>query len=66
MFGPSSQVFSSRIVMRDGRSRGYGYVEFASMDSVDEAIKKTGSKIKDRLIRVDYAQNADSMDSNYS
>lgn len=61
-FGECGDVFSARIVTRNGRSQGYGYVEFASMDSVDKAIELTGRRVKGRPIRVDFAENSETFE----
>mmetsp|Transcript_25592 Transcript_25592/g.42884 ORF Transcript_25592/g.42884 Transcript_25592/m.42884 type:complete len:270 (-) Transcript_25592:185-994(-) len=56
-FKDCGEVFATRIVEKNGRSAGYGYVEFVSMNSVDNAVELTGTKINKRPIRVDYAPN---------
>jgi len=59
-FQECGEVFAARVVSKNGRPQGFGFVEFVGMDSVDKAVKLTGSSIGGRPIRVDYAENLDS------
>lgn len=72
LFGPFGEIVSCKIVSDDyGRSRGYGFVNFAQGSSADEAIEKlngllvNGSKLylnhhiakRERLERMDYEKS---------
>mmetsp|Transcript_21489 Transcript_21489/g.38114 ORF Transcript_21489/g.38114 Transcript_21489/m.38114 type:complete len:244 (-) Transcript_21489:164-895(-) len=56
-FSQCGEVFSARIVRRNERPAGYGYVEFVGMKSADAAVELTGSSINGRPVRVDFAEN---------
>ena len=40
-----------------GAFRGFGYVDFESESYVDEFVKKSGSVVGGRPIRIDYAES---------
>jgi len=53
-FEQCGEVASSRIIVdRDGGSRGFGYVEFKTVESANEALKLDGKEIDGRPVRVD-------------
>lgn len=55
-FSSCGKVNDARIITTvEGESRGFGYVEFASPDSIEKAVLKAGEKIDGRAIKVDYA-----------
>lgn len=56
-FATCGEVISARIVLdRDTqRSRGFGYVEFADVDSAIKAIEFEGKELDGRAIRVNFA-----------
>ncbi|WVW81298.1 hypothetical protein I302_103289 [Kwoniella bestiolae CBS 10118] len=56
-FEDCGEVVSARVVFdRDSqRSRGFGYVEFADLESSAKAIEKNGHEVDGRAIRVNYA-----------
>jgi RNA recognition motif-containing protein len=59
LFAPYGEVVSARVVTdRDsGRSRGFGFVEFASADSAQAAIEALdGSMVEGRAINVSVAK----------
>jgi len=58
LFEKCGEVVNARIVRQSwtSRSRGFGYVEFAQEASVDTAVQKQLT-IKDRELRLDYAEN---------
>ncbi len=59
MFAPYGEVVSARVVTdRDsGRSRGFGFVEYASGDSAQAAIEALdGSMVEGRAINVSVAK----------
>jgi len=57
-FGSCGSVNTVRLAMdHDGNPRGFAFVEFASPDSVDKAIAKTGQKLDGRTVRVDYSSS---------
>ncbi|OCF59613.1 hypothetical protein L486_02285 [Kwoniella mangroviensis CBS 10435] len=41
---------------RDGKPKGYGYVEFPSQDTLKEALGRTGAQLQGRSIRVSVAE----------
>ncbi|KAI8897482.1 RNP-1 like RNA-binding protein [Globomyces pollinis-pini] len=55
-FGSIADAF----IVRDrltGKSRGFGFVEFASKDSADKAVEKlNGSQVDGRSIKVNFAE----------
>lgn len=58
-FSEAGKVDSAQVIMdrATNRSRGFGFVEMASDDAADAAIKKlNGRDIKGRAIRVNEAQ----------
>jgi RNA recognition motif-containing protein len=58
-FGEAGKVDSAQVIMdrATNRSRGFGFVEMATDDSAEAAIKKlNGRDIKGRAIRVNEAQ----------
>jgi cold-inducible RNA-binding protein len=57
-FSQYGDINSVRVVMdrNTGRSKGFGFVEFANRDSAQEAVDKmNGSDLDGRTIRVDFA-----------
>jgi len=57
-FSSCGSVNSVRIATDyEGNTKGFAFVEFASPDSVDKAIAKTGQKLDGRVVRVDYSSN---------
>jgi len=57
-------VVSTRIVLdkKDGKSRGFGYVDFKSKDDVNNAILElSGLEVDNRKIKMDAAESADGM-----
>lgn len=53
-FKSFGKVSSSRIItFKDGRSKGYGYVEFESSASAVAALEMNGSEVEGREIKVD-------------
>jgi translation initiation factor 4B len=49
------EIKSIRLPTKEGKSRGYGYVEFDDVESLEKALRATGRFILDRKIRVDVA-----------
>jgi RNA recognition motif-containing protein len=59
VFAESGKVDSSQVIMdrATNRSRGFGFVEMATDEAADDAIKKlNGRDVKGRPIRVNEAQ----------
>lgn len=55
--GPIKQV---RVCKKeDGSSRGFGFIDFTSIDSARNALKKSGEKIDGRNIEVNYSRPRD-------
>lgn len=54
-FSSCGVVVDARIAQQDGRSRGFGHVEFADKNGVEKALKKAGEEIDGRPIKVDVA-----------
>lgn len=56
MFDPCGSIKRVRIITNeDGRSKGFGFVDFYDVDSAKNAIKKSGEKHSGREIHVDYS-----------
>lgn len=57
-FESCGKVTGARIAYgQDGNPRGFAHVDFASVDSVEKAVAKSGSKVDGRAIRVDYSSS---------
>lgn len=55
-FAPESKVSSVRLVAdKGGRPKGYGYVEFADLESLKSAVEKNGKILLDRPLKIDVA-----------
>jgi len=55
-FESCGKVLGARVAYNpEGQPRGFAHVDFASPDSVEKAVAKTGSKLDGREIRVDYS-----------
>ncbi|KAL4492118.1 hypothetical protein ABPG73_003066 [Tetrahymena malaccensis] len=54
-FMSSGNIINVRIAKCEGKSRGFGHVEFEDRSGVDNALKKSGEYIDGRAIRVDVA-----------
>ncbi|KZT19245.1 hypothetical protein NEOLEDRAFT_1102546 [Neolentinus lepideus HHB14362 ss-1] len=56
-FFGGSKVKSAKIIKdREEKPKGFGYVEFADLDTLKEALDKTGSSFAGRTIRVSVAE----------
>lgn len=58
-------VSEVRLVSDMGRSKGYGYVEFADKQSLIEALGLNGEMLFNRKVKVDLATNSSSSSSRY-
>ena len=59
-FAPMGEIVSARVVMdrQSGRSKGFGYVDFADAASAAKAVKEmSGKEIDGREINVDFGSN---------
>jgi len=58
-FKDCGEITSIRFVedKATGEFKGFGYIEFASTESTDAAIKMSGTDILGRAVRVDYAND---------
>ncbi|RSH78085.1 uncharacterized protein EHS24_002541 [Apiotrichum porosum] len=56
-FASCGEVVGARVMLdrETGKSRGFGYVEFANLEASAEAIKFDGKEIDGRSVRVNYA-----------
>ena len=54
-FGKCGQVVDARIAQADGKSRGFGHVEFTDKSGVENALKLAGEDMDGRAIKVDVA-----------
>lgn len=55
-FAPESKVSNVRLVAdKGGRAKGYGYVEFADLESLKNAVEKSGQTLLDRPLKIDVA-----------
>lgn len=54
-FASCGKVADARIAQADGKSRGFGHVEFEDKSGVENALKKVGELIDGRPIKVDVA-----------
>jgi polyadenylate-binding protein len=54
LFKKYGKILSSKIVMsEDGKSKGYGYIQFDSEESANDAIQKmNGSTVRDKQMYV--------------
>jgi polyadenylate-binding protein len=54
LFQKYGKILSSKIVMsEDGKSKGYGYIQFDSEESANDAIEKmNGSTVRDKQMYV--------------
>jgi nucleolin len=56
MFEPCGNIKRVRIIMNDeGRSKGFGFVDFYDVDSAKNGLKKSGEKHSGREIHVDFS-----------
>ena len=53
-FDSCGKIVSVKIAMRDGQSRGFGYVQFKDAEGAKEALLKDGSEMEKRPLRVNY------------
>lgn len=56
-FGGCGEVTAIRWVERDGQFKGCGFIEFATTEATDEAVKLNGSDLMGRSVRVDFAES---------
>jgi len=57
VFGSCGTIISVRWVERDGKFSGIGFVQFADTEATDKAVALSGTDIKGRPVRVDFAQS---------
>ncbi|THH10308.1 hypothetical protein EW145_g1409 [Phellinidium pouzarii] len=56
-FGSPDEIKSAKIIRdRDEKPKGFGYVEFATVDGLKEALAKNGATFSSRAIRVNVAE----------
>eukprot|EP00495_Collosphaeridae_sp_1-RS-2012_P004564 TRINITY_DN3869_c0_g1_i1.p1 TRINITY_DN3869_c0_g1~~TRINITY_DN3869_c0_g1_i1.p1 ORF type:complete len:166 (+),score=27.94 TRINITY_DN3869_c0_g1_i1:115-612(+) len=55
-FKDCGEIKTVRWMQKDGEFRGGGFVEFATTEAVDKAVKLCGKEIIGRAARVDYAK----------
>ncbi|KAG6333328.1 hypothetical protein ID866_5761 [Astraeus odoratus] len=56
-FFSSHQIKSVKIIKdRDDKPKGFGYIEFADLDALKEALTRTGENLSGRTIRVSVAE----------
>ncbi len=53
-FDSCGSIVAVRIAMRDELSRGFGYVQFKSVEGAKAALSKNGAEMNGRTIRVNY------------
>ena len=52
-----SQTKSIKIIKdRDDRPKGFGYIEFATLDGLKDALAKSGQNFASRIVRVSVAE----------
>jgi len=54
-FASCGSVVDARIAQADGKSRGFGHVEFTDKSGVENALKLAGEELDGRVIKVDVA-----------
>lgn len=67
-FEPHGEVVEAKVIMdrETGRSRGFGFVTFASEEEAQSALAMNGTEIGGRKIRVDLARDKrDSRDDSH-
>ncbi|PKI85339.1 hypothetical protein MVES_000228 [Malassezia vespertilionis] len=57
-FEPLTPVSVRLVSGHDGRPRGYGYVEFSTLDELKEALTYTGRSMDNRNVRVSVAESS--------
>ena len=55
-FDSCGSVAGVKIYMRNEQSRGFGYVEFRTLEAATNALLKDGSDLMGRSIRVNYSR----------
>lgn len=66
LFRDCGQIQEVRIAKNpEGKSRGFGYVEFGDQQSVSKALQKNGEHLDERPIRVDVANSKPKGDRGY-
>jgi len=55
-FGPHETKSIKIIKDRDDKPKGFGYIEFAELDALKDALSRTGSQLSGRSIRVSVAE----------
>ena len=57
-----SRTQSIRIIKdRDGRPKGFGYIEFSALDGLEEALARSGQNLAGRIIRTSVARPRESV-----
>jgi len=52
-----SQTKSIKIIKdRDDRPKGFGYIEFATLDGLKDALERSGQNFASRIVRVSVAE----------
>jgi nucleolin len=54
-FADCGEISALRWVEKDGQFKGCGFVEFAESSATDKAVAKSGTSLKGRAVRVDFA-----------
>ncbi|KAF8510948.1 hypothetical protein BU17DRAFT_54978 [Hysterangium stoloniferum] len=55
-FAPHKTVSVKIIADRDGKPKGFGYVEFVELDGLKDALSKSGASLSHRTVRVNVAE----------
>lgn len=58
IFEKCGTINDIRWVEKDGQFKGCGFIEYDSTEATDEAVKLNGTMVRNRAIRVDYAQGS--------
>jgi translation initiation factor 4B len=57
MFTAVSQTRSIKIIKdRDDRPKGFGYIEFATLDGLKDALARSGQNFASRTVRISVAE----------
>ncbi|KAF8581062.1 RNA-binding domain-containing protein [Ramaria rubella] len=65
-FSPHKTVSVKIIADRDGKPKGFGYVEFVELEGLKDALTKSGTSLSHRTVRVNVAEPPKERDRGFS